>query len=194
MLTSTAFSVFMFYIAALQEQINASLAGMDSTVGESSPPDQVLKVQIEENNHEPLGLNIMKVPIDSRPHNGWPHHSSTMSFELKVVLMQFQMWNTSLFRVLLEDPQLMRKNKEAQNWKTLQCWEMGPMKKRFPCPCNWVSQNQREENNPIFYYVLKTRNEVSVILLEFWVPRSKILNCIWNFRLQRGTQVLPPAT
>lgn len=70
MLTSTAFSVFMFYIAALQEQINASLAGMDSTVGESSPPDQVLKVQIEENNHEPIGLNIMKVPIDSRPHNG----------------------------------------------------------------------------------------------------------------------------
>lgn len=56
--------------AALQEQINASLAGMDSTVGESSPPDQVLKVQIEENNHEPLGLNIMKVPIDSKPHNG----------------------------------------------------------------------------------------------------------------------------
>ncbi|XP_058199119.1 protein NARROW LEAF 1-like isoform X2 [Rhododendron vialii] len=55
--------------AALQEQRNASVAGMDSTVGESSLPDQVLKDKIEENNHEPLGLNIMKVPIDTEPHN-----------------------------------------------------------------------------------------------------------------------------
>ncbi|KAI8524663.1 hypothetical protein RHMOL_Rhmol13G0165400 [Rhododendron molle] len=55
--------------AALQEQINASVAGMDSTVGESSLPDQVLKDKIEENNHEPLGLNIMKVPMDTEPHN-----------------------------------------------------------------------------------------------------------------------------
>lgn len=59
----------MFGIGALQEQINASVAGMDSTVGESSPPDQVLKDKIEENNHEPLGLNIMKVPVDSESHN-----------------------------------------------------------------------------------------------------------------------------
>ncbi|KAF7120067.1 hypothetical protein RHSIM_Rhsim13G0132000 [Rhododendron simsii] len=55
--------------AALQEQINASVAGMDSTVGESSLPDQVLKDKIEENNYEPLGLNIMKVPIHTEPHN-----------------------------------------------------------------------------------------------------------------------------
>ncbi|GMP71055.1 hypothetical protein CsSME_00029617 [Camellia sinensis var. sinensis] len=50
--------------AALQEQRNASAVGMDSTVGESSPPDRLqLKDKIGEN-YEPLGLHIWQVPIE----------------------------------------------------------------------------------------------------------------------------------
>ncbi|XP_057511862.1 protein NARROW LEAF 1-like [Actinidia eriantha] len=55
--------------AALQEQINASAAGMDSTVGESSPTDRVLKDKTDEN-FEPLGLNIQQVPIEVEPGHG----------------------------------------------------------------------------------------------------------------------------
>ncbi|XP_028053725.1 protein NARROW LEAF 1-like isoform X1 [Camellia sinensis] len=56
--------------AALQEQRNASAVGMDSTVGESSPPDRLqLKDKIGEN-YEPLGLHIWQVPIEGESHRG----------------------------------------------------------------------------------------------------------------------------
>ncbi|KAM6551540.1 hypothetical protein CsatB_001348 [Cannabis sativa] len=50
--------------AAVQEQINASAAGMDSTVGESSPTDRVPFRDRLEGNSEPLGLNIRQVLIE----------------------------------------------------------------------------------------------------------------------------------
>ncbi|XP_052202019.1 protein NARROW LEAF 1-like [Diospyros lotus] len=53
--------------AALLDQRNASAVGMDSTVGESSPPDRVqLKVKAE--NHEPLGLHIQQLPTEGESH------------------------------------------------------------------------------------------------------------------------------
>ncbi|KAA8544795.1 hypothetical protein F0562_019501 [Nyssa sinensis] len=56
--------------AALQEQRNASAAGIDSTVGESSPPDRMpLKDKIDINT-EPLGLTIQQVPIEGESHQG----------------------------------------------------------------------------------------------------------------------------
>ncbi|KAL7210822.1 hypothetical protein ACSBR2_013822 [Camellia fascicularis] len=56
--------------AALQEQRNASAAGMDSTMGESSPPDRLqLKDKIGEN-YEPLGLHIWQVPNEGESHQG----------------------------------------------------------------------------------------------------------------------------
>uniref|UniRef100_A0A803QHS2 Trypsin family protein n=1 Tax=Cannabis sativa TaxID=3483 RepID=A0A803QHS2_CANSA len=55
---------FIVQIAAVQEQINASAAGMDSTVGESSPTDRVPFRDRLEGNSEPLGLNIRQVLIE----------------------------------------------------------------------------------------------------------------------------------
>ncbi|XP_015885195.1 protein NARROW LEAF 1 isoform X2 [Ziziphus jujuba] len=50
--------------AALQEQRNASVAGIDSTVGESSPMDRMpFKDKLDENS-EPLALNIRPVPVE----------------------------------------------------------------------------------------------------------------------------------
>ncbi|EXC24765.1 hypothetical protein L484_018479 [Morus notabilis] len=49
--------------AALQEQRNASAAGMGSTVGESSPTDRVPFKEKLEGNSEPFGLNIQQAPI-----------------------------------------------------------------------------------------------------------------------------------
>uniref|UniRef100_A0A5B6YTB0 Trypsin family protein n=1 Tax=Davidia involucrata TaxID=16924 RepID=A0A5B6YTB0_DAVIN len=55
--------------AALQEQRNASAAGIDSTVAESSPPDRIsLKDKIYED-FEPLGLNIQQVRIEGESHH-----------------------------------------------------------------------------------------------------------------------------
>ncbi|XP_047332051.1 protein NARROW LEAF 1-like [Impatiens glandulifera] len=50
--------------AALQEQINASAIGMDSTVGESSPP---VRMQLRDRTREtlePIELNLEQVPIE----------------------------------------------------------------------------------------------------------------------------------
>lgn len=56
--------------AALQEQRNASAAGMDSTVGESSPTDRVqFKDKLEEN-YEPLNLNVEQAPIERESYRG----------------------------------------------------------------------------------------------------------------------------
>ena len=55
--------LFIVNIAAVQEQRNASAAGIDSTVGESSPPEpSLLKHKTE--NFEPLGINLQQVPIE----------------------------------------------------------------------------------------------------------------------------------
>lgn len=58
------FSWFIVNIAAVHEQINASAAGIDSTVGESSPPEPVLLKNKTEENFEPLGINLQQVPIE----------------------------------------------------------------------------------------------------------------------------------
>lgn len=55
---------FIVNIAAVQEQRNASAAGMGSTVGESSPTDRVPYKDKLEGNSEPLSLNIRQVPIE----------------------------------------------------------------------------------------------------------------------------------
>ena len=57
----------LFYgnIGALQEQRNASAAGMGSTVGESSPADRVQSKDKLEEIFEPLGLNLEQVPVES---------------------------------------------------------------------------------------------------------------------------------
>jgi hypothetical protein len=49
----------------LQEQRNASAAGMGSTVGESSPADRVQSKDKLEEIFEPLGLNLEQVPVES---------------------------------------------------------------------------------------------------------------------------------
>lgn len=61
-LTHNTFSaVLLGNIAAVQEQMNVSAAGNDSTVGESSPAERVpLKDKFEEN-FEPLGLKVQPV-------------------------------------------------------------------------------------------------------------------------------------
>lgn len=55
----------LFYcnIAALLEQRNASAAGIDSTVGESSPADRVPSKDKVEENFERLGLNVHHIPV-----------------------------------------------------------------------------------------------------------------------------------
>ncbi|KAG6695069.1 hypothetical protein I3842_09G077300 [Carya illinoinensis] len=54
--------------AAMQEQRNASAAGIGSTVGESSPADRVpSKYRIEEN-FETLGFNVRHVPVQLEPY------------------------------------------------------------------------------------------------------------------------------
>lgn len=57
----------LFYgnIGALQEHMNASAAGMGSTVGESSPADRVQSKDKLEEIFEPLGLNLEQVPVES---------------------------------------------------------------------------------------------------------------------------------
>lgn len=62
----------LFYgnIAALQEQWNASAAGMGSTVGESSPADRVPSKDKLEEIFEPLGLNLEHVPVESDSYQG----------------------------------------------------------------------------------------------------------------------------
>lgn len=57
----------MFKIAALHEQRNTSAAGIDSTVGESSPPERKQLKEKTEENFEPLGLNI-QIPIEGKSH------------------------------------------------------------------------------------------------------------------------------
>ncbi|KAB1222117.1 hypothetical protein CJ030_MR2G018435 [Morella rubra] len=49
--------------AALLEQRNASAAGIDSTVGESSPADRVPSKDKVEENFERLGLNVHHIPV-----------------------------------------------------------------------------------------------------------------------------------
>lgn len=52
----------------MQEQRNASAAGIGSTVGESSPADRVpSKYRIEEN-FETLGFNVRHVPVQLEPY------------------------------------------------------------------------------------------------------------------------------
>lgn len=62
----------LFYgnIVALQEQRNASAAGMGSTVGESSPADRVPSKDKLEEIFEPLGLNLEHVPVESESYHG----------------------------------------------------------------------------------------------------------------------------
>ncbi|KAF5729198.1 hypothetical protein HS088_TW21G01357 [Tripterygium wilfordii] len=55
---------------AVQEQINASAAGIDSTVGESSFPDRVPSRDKMEVNFEPLNLNIQQVLVEEEFHQG----------------------------------------------------------------------------------------------------------------------------
>lgn len=61
-----SFCVVVVNTAAVHKQRNVSAAGIDSTVGESSPPDPVavpMKNKTEEN-YEPLGINLQRVPIE----------------------------------------------------------------------------------------------------------------------------------
>lgn len=63
-------SLFILNIAALQEQRNALDAGIDSTVGESSPMDQLpFKDKLHENS-EPLAMTIRQVPIEGESRQG----------------------------------------------------------------------------------------------------------------------------
>lgn len=54
--------------AALQEQRNASAAGMDSTVGESSPTDR-MQCKLEEN-FEPIDLSLSNVLVEGESYQG----------------------------------------------------------------------------------------------------------------------------
>ncbi|GMP71419.1 hypothetical protein CsSME_00029833 [Camellia sinensis var. sinensis] len=56
--------------AALQEQRNSSAVGMDSTVGESSPPDQLQPKDKIGENFQSLGLNIQQVPTEGESYQG----------------------------------------------------------------------------------------------------------------------------
>lgn len=55
---------------AVQEQRNASAAGVDSTVGESSPPDRVPPKDtiVNEENREPISLKIQQLPGEEESH------------------------------------------------------------------------------------------------------------------------------
>ncbi|XP_015577848.2 protein NARROW LEAF 1 isoform X1 [Ricinus communis] len=55
---------------AVQDQKNVSAAGLDSTVGESSPPDRVLSKDRIEDNIEPLNLNIQQVLLEEESQHG----------------------------------------------------------------------------------------------------------------------------
>ncbi|XP_038691503.1 protein NARROW LEAF 1-like [Tripterygium wilfordii] len=55
---------------AVQEQVNASAAGIDSTFGESSPPHLVPSRDKIEVNFEPLNLNIQHVLVEGESHQG----------------------------------------------------------------------------------------------------------------------------
>ncbi|GLU22601.1 hypothetical protein SLE2022_386650 [Rubroshorea leprosula] len=54
--------------AAVQDQRNASAGGIDSTVGESSPQFRVPSKDKNEENFEPLNLNIRQVLAEGEPH------------------------------------------------------------------------------------------------------------------------------
>lgn len=56
--------------AAVQDQRNASAAGIDSTVGESSPPARVPSKDKTEDNFEPLNLNVQQVVVEDDPGQG----------------------------------------------------------------------------------------------------------------------------
>ncbi|KAK2975133.1 hypothetical protein RJ640_022329 [Escallonia rubra] len=56
--------------AALQEQRNFSAAGIDSTVGESSPPERMAPRDRTEENFEGLGLNLLQLPIEGESNEG----------------------------------------------------------------------------------------------------------------------------
>ncbi|KAI7999250.1 Protein NARROW LEAF 1 [Camellia lanceoleosa] len=56
--------------AALQEQRNSSAVGMDSTVGESSPRDQLQPKDKIGENFQSLGLNIQQVPTEGESYQG----------------------------------------------------------------------------------------------------------------------------
>ncbi|KAF5742357.1 hypothetical protein HS088_TW09G00402 [Tripterygium wilfordii] len=55
---------------AVEEQINASAAGIESTVVEYSPPDRVPSRDKIEVNFEPLNLNIQQVLVEGESHQG----------------------------------------------------------------------------------------------------------------------------
>lgn len=69
--------------AAVQEQRNTSAAGMDSTVGESSPTDRVLFKDKLEGNSETLGLNIRQVPIEGESCQGPAQISRDSEFHIE---------------------------------------------------------------------------------------------------------------
>lgn len=56
--------------AAVQDQRNASAAGIDSTVGESSPPERVPSKDKTEENFEPLNLNVQQVVVEDDSRQG----------------------------------------------------------------------------------------------------------------------------
>ncbi|OMO70411.1 hypothetical protein CCACVL1_18934 [Corchorus capsularis] len=56
--------------AAVQDQINASAAGIDSTVGESSPLVQVVSKDKTEENFEPINLNVQQVLAEGESQEG----------------------------------------------------------------------------------------------------------------------------
>ncbi|KAJ8567792.1 hypothetical protein K7X08_020000 [Anisodus acutangulus] len=55
---------------ALQEQINASAAGIGSAVGESSPAERIQLKDKAEENFEPINLNVRQDPIDDESDEG----------------------------------------------------------------------------------------------------------------------------
>lgn len=67
----------------MQEQRNASAAGMDSTVGESSPTDRVPFKDKVEGNSEPLCLNIRQVPIEGESCQGPAQTSRDSEFHIE---------------------------------------------------------------------------------------------------------------
>lgn len=54
----------------MQDQRNASAAGIDSTVGESSPPERVPSKDKTEENFEPLNLNVQQVVVEDDSRQG----------------------------------------------------------------------------------------------------------------------------
>lgn len=63
-------SFLVVAVVAVQEQRNASAAGADSTVGESSPPDRVPSKDtiVNEENREPISLKIQQLPGEEESH------------------------------------------------------------------------------------------------------------------------------